>query len=54
MLQTKEVPEGVDPTRKEYYLEAEDFKSALGVSLEEYDSMPQWKKDTLKKKALLF
>jgi len=36
------------------YLTEEDFKSVLGVSMNEYKALPAWKKNDLKKKAGLF
>ncbi|XP_057303795.1 advillin-like isoform X2 [Hydractinia symbiolongicarpus] len=54
VLQQEEVPEGVDPTRKEYYLSPEEFHEVFGMSLNQYEGIPQWKKDILKKKFSLF
>lgn len=54
LLKQEEPPEGVDPTRKEYYLEPEEFKKLFGMSLNEYENKPQWKKDLVKRQVGLF
>lgn len=48
------VPEGVDIVNKERYLNESDFKDIFGMSLEEYDLLPQWKRLRLKKSVNLF
>eukprot|EP00047_Mylnosiga_fluctuans_P019660 m.84690 g.84690 ORF g.84690 m.84690 type:complete len:829 (+) comp8214_c0_seq1:60-2546(+) len=48
------LPEGVDATQKEQYLLPEEFKQKFGISREEYNALPQWKKNGLKKKAGLY
>ncbi|XP_065656338.1 advillin isoform X2 [Hydra vulgaris] len=53
-LQTNNVPNGVDPRRKEYYLTPEEFLSTFGMTLAQYDQLPQWKKDEKKKSVKLF
>ncbi|KAJ8349660.1 hypothetical protein SKAU_G00247900 [Synaphobranchus kaupii] len=50
----EDLPEGVDPTRKEDYLSSEDFALVLGVSRLDYYSMPDWKQKNLKKEKGLF
>ncbi|XP_066975023.1 villin-1-like isoform X2 [Macrobrachium rosenbergii] len=50
----EKLPQEVDPTRKEEYLSDPDFKTVFGVDREDYDSIPQWKRNNLKKKAGLF
>ncbi|KAJ8253082.1 hypothetical protein GJAV_G00208910 [Gymnothorax javanicus] len=50
----EELPEGVDPTRKEEYLSSEDFALILGVSRLEFYAMPDWKQRQLKKDKGLF
>ncbi|XP_065183499.1 gelsolin, cytoplasmic-like [Sycon ciliatum] len=47
-------PEGVDIVNKEYYLEDSEFEKVFGMSLSEYDKLPQWKRSNLKKKCGLF
>ncbi|XP_050978924.1 advillin [Labeo rohita] len=49
-----ELPENVDPTHKERYLSDQDFQAILGISREEFDSLPQWKQKTIKKEKGLF
>merc|ERR1711920_361607 len=45
---------GVDASRKEDYLSDDDFVLALGMNKEEFSQIPQWKRDSLKKRAGLF
>ena len=52
--QLEDLPDDVDPTRKEEYLSAEDFSSAFGVSWERFQAMPQWKRVQKKKEVGLF
>lgn len=49
-----DIPEGVDPTRKEYYLTPEEFEKYFKISFKDYEQKPQWQKDLLKKKVGLF
>uniref|UniRef100_A0A671MUC0 Advillin-like n=1 Tax=Sinocyclocheilus anshuiensis TaxID=1608454 RepID=A0A671MUC0_9TELE len=49
-----ELPENVDPAHKERHLSDEDFQTVLGISREEFDSLPQWKQTTIKKEKGLF
>ncbi|XP_012691955.2 villin-1 [Clupea harengus] len=53
-LQPEELPEGVDPTRKEEHLSNEDFALILGVTRMDFYSMPIWKQKNLKKEKGLF
>ncbi|XP_014243121.1 supervillin-like isoform X11 [Cimex lectularius] len=53
-LTTHPLPGGVDPTRLECYLDPIDFKKLLGVTKEEFDELPVWKRTNLKKMACLF
>ncbi|XP_056153072.1 supervillin [Lampris incognitus] len=53
-LTRKPLPEGVDPLRLEDYLSDQDFKSLLGMSRVEFNSMPNWKQKNLKKSKGLF
>ncbi|KAG9349429.1 hypothetical protein JZ751_027872 [Albula glossodonta] len=50
----EDLPEGVDPTRKEEYLSNEDFALILGVARLDFYSMPAWKQKNLKKEKGLF
>jgi len=54
LLAGKEVPEGVDKSRKEDYLCEGDFERAFGMKRGEYGGLPKWKKQGLKKKVGLF
>ncbi|KAM4698651.1 villin-1 [Rhinophrynus dorsalis] len=49
-----ELPPGVDPTRKEEYLSTEDFKSIIGMSRTEFQQLPEWRKQNIKKIKGLF
>ncbi|XP_073401495.1 villin-1 [Dendrobates tinctorius] len=49
-----ELPTGVDPSRKEEYLNNEDFTAIFGISRSEFQALPDWKKQTLKKAKGLF
>lgn len=48
------LPEGVDPTRLEQYLNKPEFKQLFGVSKDEFPKLPRWKQIELKKKTCLF
>lgn len=50
----EELPEGVDPLKKEYYLSDEDFHDIFGKSKEEFYQMPKWKQQNEKKQHGLF
>ncbi|KAG7261943.1 hypothetical protein CRUP_007002 [Coryphaenoides rupestris] len=52
--QKEDLPEGVDPTRKEEHLNNEDFALVMGMSRLEFYSMPTWKQQNLKKEKGLF
>lgn len=54
VIKERPLPEGVDPTRLELYLNASDFQEALGISREEFDQLPLWKQTNLKKERGLF
>ncbi|XP_068142627.1 supervillin isoform X9 [Drosophila tropicalis] len=54
VLKARPLPEGVEPTRLEVYLNAEDFKVALGCSRPEFEQLPIWKQTKLKKERGLF
>ncbi|XP_035243065.1 advillin [Anguilla anguilla] len=51
---THELPEGVDPARKEKYLSDEDFCDVFGITKDEFFSLPQWKQLNMKKSKGLF
>lgn len=47
-------PEGVPPTKKEYYLSDEEFQQYMGMDLASWDALKQHKKDAKKKQVGLF
>uniref|UniRef100_A0A8D2LHS8 Villin like n=1 Tax=Varanus komodoensis TaxID=61221 RepID=A0A8D2LHS8_VARKO len=49
-----DLPEGVDPTRKEWYLSDEDFYDIFGKTKDEFYQMPKWKQQNEKKQHGLF
>jgi len=51
---TAGIPDGVDPSRKEEYLDADTFKATFGMDSAAFKAMPKWKRDAAKKKAGLF
>uniref|UniRef100_Q6H8Q1-5 Isoform 5 of Actin-binding LIM protein 2 n=1 Tax=Homo sapiens TaxID=9606 RepID=Q6H8Q1-5 len=48
------LPKDVDRTRLERHLSPEEFQEVFGMSIEEFDRLALWKRNDLKKKALLF
>uniref|UniRef100_A0A8C5W199 Actin binding LIM protein family member 2 n=1 Tax=Microcebus murinus TaxID=30608 RepID=A0A8C5W199_MICMU len=48
------LPKDVDRTRLERHLSPEEFQEVFGMSVEEFDRLALWKRNDLKKKALLF
>ncbi|XP_037823151.1 supervillin-like isoform X1 [Lucilia sericata] len=54
VLKERPLPEGVDPTRLELYLNDEDFVKALGITRTDFEQMPLWKQTNLKKEKGLF
>ncbi|XP_028330936.1 actin-binding LIM protein 2 isoform X11 [Gouania willdenowi] len=48
------LPRDVDRTRLERHLSPEDFQQVLGMTLEQFDRLPLWKRNDMKKKARLF
>ena len=53
-LMERPLPEGVDPTHIEDYLNETDFISTLGVCKEEFSKLPVWKQTAMKKEFGLF
>ncbi|KAI5152649.1 Villin-1 [Manis pentadactyla] len=49
-----ELPQGVDPSRKEEHLSVEDFTKALGMTPAAFSALPLWKQQNLKKEKGLF
>ncbi|KAB5514983.1 hypothetical protein PHYPO_G00248840 [Pangasianodon hypophthalmus] len=50
----EELPEGVDPARREKHLSDEDFVSVFQMSKAEFNALPQWRQLDSKKKHGLF
>uniref|UniRef100_A0A671SH81 Villin-1 n=1 Tax=Sinocyclocheilus anshuiensis TaxID=1608454 RepID=A0A671SH81_9TELE len=53
-VQTEDLPDEVDPTRKEHYLSNDDFKLIMGISRIDFYDLPSWKQLNLKKEKGLF
>jgi len=47
-------PKEVDPTQKEAYLSADEFKAILGMDSDTFYKMPKWKQQNAKKAKNLF
>ena len=52
--QLEDLPDDVDPTKKEEYLAPEVFADVFGVSWDKFQGMPQWKRVQKKKEVGLF
>ncbi|KAG3279623.1 villin like, transcript variant X2 [Ictidomys tridecemlineatus] len=50
----EDLPQGVDPTRKEFYLSDADFQDIFGKSKKEFYGMAKWKQQQEKKKLGFF
>ncbi|KAM9548536.1 villin-1 isoform 1-T2 [Guaruba guarouba] len=50
----EDLPQGVDPSRKECHLSDQDFEAVFGMSRSAFSSLPLWKQQTLKKDKGLF
>ncbi|XP_078284914.1 dematin isoform X2 [Rhinoraja longicauda] len=48
------LPHGVDRPRLERHLSVEEFRQVFGMGIQEFDSLPQWRRTELKKRACLF
>ncbi|KAM6200601.1 villin-1 isoform 2-T2 [Sarcoramphus papa] len=48
------LPQGVDPSRKEYHLSDRDFQAVFGMSRSAFGNLPLWKQQKLKKDKGLF
>jgi len=48
------LPDGVDPTKKEYYLSPEEFEEVFSMNWDTYEDLPTWKQNELKKQKSLF
>ncbi|KAM6421123.1 villin-1 isoform 2-T2 [Rhynochetos jubatus] len=49
-----DLPQGVDPSRKEYHLSDQDFQAVFGMSRSAFGNLPLWKQQKLKKDKGLF
>lgn len=49
-----ELNSDIDPTRKEDHLTDDEFKIVFGMTVDEFQKMPQWKRDNMKKAKNLF
>lgn len=49
-----QLPDSVDPKRKEIHLTNDDFVSIFEMDFSEFETLPNWKKQELKKKFKLF
>jgi len=54
LIDPEEIPESVDPQRKEEYLSEEEFMQVFGVSKDTFSELPAWKRINLKKAKQLF
>ncbi|XP_072254499.1 advillin [Pyxicephalus adspersus] len=52
--QSHELPEGVDPAKKEAYLTDQDFLIAFGITRGQFSALPAWRQLSLKKEYGLF
>ncbi|XP_052647180.1 villin-1 [Harpia harpyja] len=50
----EDLPQGVDPSRKEYHLSDQDFEAVFGMSRSAFGKLPLWKQQKLKKDKGLF
>ncbi|XP_033841413.1 villin-1 [Periophthalmus magnuspinnatus] len=50
----EELPSGVDPSLREEYLSDADFESVLGTTRADFQRLPKWRQNDMKKKAGLF
>ncbi|KAM9287441.1 villin-1 isoform 2-T2 [Morus bassanus] len=50
----EDLPQGVDPSRKEYHLSDQDFQAVFGMSRSAFGNLPLWKQQKLKKDKGLF
>jgi hypothetical protein len=53
-LLNRRYPKGLDTSRLETYLSAEEFQQVLGANMEEFIAWPLWKKQKVKRELGLF
>ena len=54
ILISEDVPEHVDPSKKEEYLGDAEFLQVLGMDRDQFAALPQWKQVNLKRSKQLF
>lgn len=47
-------PDGVDPSKREQYMENEEFQEIFGMSKDEFSELPKWKQAKMKQNSQLF
>jgi len=52
-LSGNDIPLGVDPLKRELYLESKEFESKFEMTMEEYGKLKEWKQIKLKQKLKL-
>ncbi|KAM5157459.1 villin-1-like [Mantella aurantiaca] len=50
----EDLPDGVDPSRKEMYLSDSDFANIFGMPKAQFSQLPKWKQQNIKKQQGLF
>ncbi|PIO34116.1 hypothetical protein AB205_0130010, partial [Aquarana catesbeiana] len=50
----EDLPDGVDPTKKEMYLTDSDFVNIFGMPKAQFSQLPKWKQQNIKKQHGLF
>lgn len=54
VLLKRPLPEYVNPTKLEMYLDDDEFEQTLGMAKDEWKKLPAWKKTNLRKEHGLF
>jgi len=54
ILKEMRAEDGLDMTKKEYYLEPQEFSKVFGMDMQTYLRLPLWRRQMLKKKVGLF
>lgn len=53
-LQRRPLPDGVDPLRLEFYITDEEFEEVVGMTRDEFATLPGWKQSNIKKEVGLY
>jgi len=53
-LTSDSLPKGIDVTQKEIYLSDEEFENVFNMKKEDYEKIPSWRRETIKKKFGLY